>query len=187
MRVARAGGRAFAKTFAVGGLGECRDATKSEVFDPSARLGNGGKQCIATPGTHGGLGNGSCTMPFTAMKVGAVHGSVSVVVAGSRACSSLAGSASGTLAPQLQSASENSPEASPAFILFPSARCRNRLGAAATLSVGSSRLPVLRISTMVEKDRTGLALTDGAGGFLRAGRWDGWAWETGPNLKAPAL
>ena len=49
---------AFAETFAIGNLGEYRDATEPEVFDPSACFGYCGQQCIAALGSHGVLGGG---------------------------------------------------------------------------------------------------------------------------------
>src|SRR5258708_39740271 len=69
---------AFAKAFAIGDFGKCRNATNPDIFNQSPRLGDGGKQ---RSGSIVGFVVGSCTMPFTAMKVGTAQGSVTAGVA----------------------------------------------------------------------------------------------------------
>ncbi len=79
---------AFAKAFAIGDFGKCRNATNPDIFNQSPRLGDGGKQ---RSGSIVGFVVGSCTMPFTAMKVGTAQGSVTAVVASSPGGCDIAG------------------------------------------------------------------------------------------------
>jgi hypothetical protein len=74
---------AFAKTFEIGDFGKSRDTTEVEVFNPIRGPSSmAASRASRVSGLVAGLAPGSCTIPFTATKLGAAQGSVSMMAAG---------------------------------------------------------------------------------------------------------